>query len=97
MIGLVGCRFFKPDSYNDGRCVFMVHFPSLTILWTSVQRVEAVTVRCGCAWPSLNIMVTTYREKGMKNGFFKGRSAPFQPSKERGKAVEDESDRSLLS
>ena len=54
---------------KDGCYLSMALSPSLTTLWASVPRIKAAIMRCGCAWPSLAIMATTYREKGMTNGF----------------------------
>ena len=47
----------------------MVVSPFLTALWASFQRIKAATMRSGCTWHSLVITATTYREKGMNNGF----------------------------
>ena len=54
---------------KDRKYVSMVHSPLLTTLWASVQKIKAATMKCGCTWPSLTVMATTYREKGMNNGF----------------------------
>ena len=54
---------------KDGKYVSMVHSPFLTTLWASVHKIKAATMKCGCTWPSLTIMATTNREKGMRNGF----------------------------
>ena len=83
---------------KDRKYVSMVHSPFLKILWASVQRIKAATMTCGCTRFSSIIMATTNREKKHEQRLLlKERSAPYQPNKERGKAVEDESDRSLSS
>ena len=82
---------------NDGKYVSMVH-SILHDTLASAARIKAAIMKCGYTWLSLVIMATTNpRERHEQRHLLKERSAPYQPSKERSKAGEDESDRSLPS
>ena len=68
--------------WKMGKNVCMVHFPFLTN-----QRIKAATMRCGCNWHSLTIMVTTHGEKSMTNGFSLREDLRTRLNKERAKQL----------
>ena len=83
---------------NAGKYVSMEPFPLRTKLWAFASRIKAATIKCGYIWFSLTITAAMkHLIKHEQRLLLKRRSAPYQHNKERCKADEDESDRSLSS
>ena len=79
---------------KDGKWHSMVHSPFLTIPWASVQRIKSCHHE---VWLRLAFVNHHGDYEPRRRHELKERSAPYQPNKEKGKAVEDESDGSLSS